>query len=466
MPNLFNSLRECFGFSQIITSQSLSTLIALLDMSSKFPIGVAIKYIPKFLLLTSFIFILLTSCTPINSPTQSEQTQNKNIIDLEINIPKNVKLESGNKEDKQDDYELNKEIIVLFSNQDDKQMIKQFINILELAIYKKNLTGTSLEIKFFNNEQELENIIMKTKKVGRVYIGPTKIEHTKVAKKHCNNQVIFFSFSSDTSLATRCIFLINFFPKNELEQLFLSLDNGSKVALLYPENNYGYNLNMIIDEIVNDSDAVLVNRASYKNDLSNVRDAIKELGKYDLRKYELERQKQILSKNNDQKSKLRLKKLNKFKTTNDYEFTHILLADYGLNLLQVAPLLPYYDIDPNIVQFLGTGVIDDNNFFIEPSLQGAIFPGVEKIKRLQLLDEYKDIYDENLLRISTLPYDLIGLINYLYSNNLKIKETYNLLNSNKIKFDGVDGKFYFKQNMIERNLDILQISNGSALKIN
>ena len=65
-----------------------------------------------------------------------------------------------------------------------------------------------------------------------------------------------------------------------------------------------------------------------------------------------------------------------------------------------------------------------------------------------------------------MPYDLIGLINYLYSNNLKIKETYNLLNSDNIKFDGIDGEFYFKQNMIERHLDILQISNGSALKIN
>ena len=31
---------------------------------------------------------------------------------------------------------------------------------------------------------------------------------------------------------------------------------------------------------------------------------------------------------------------------------------------------------------------------------------------------------------------------------------------------GVDGEFYFKDNMIERKLDILKISNGSAKKIN
>ena len=86
------------------------------------------------------------------------------------------------------------------------------------------------------------------------------------------------------------------FPKNELEELFKYLEKNSKVALLYPENNYGYLINSIIDNVIDKSDSVLINRSSYKNDLSNVRDAIKELGKYELRKYELERQKNIINK--------------------------------------------------------------------------------------------------------------------------------------------------------------------------
>ena len=158
--------------------------------------------------------------------------------------------------------------------------------------------------------------------------------------------------------------------------------------------------------------------------------------------------------------------MEKFKTTSDYEFTHILIADYGLNLLQVAPLLPYYDIDPNIVQFVGTGVIDDENFFIEPSLQGTIFPGVEINKRMDLINKYQKIYDENLMRISTLPYDLLGLLNFIYSRNFTVKETIELLNSSTIKFEGVDGEFYFKESKIERDLDILRISEGVAKKIN
>ena len=134
-------------------------------------------------------------------------------------------------------------------------------------------------------------------------------------------------------------------------------------------------------------------------------------------------------------------------------------------MLQVAPLLPYYDIDPNLVQFIGTGVMDDENFF-EPSLQGAIFPGIEIDKRLDLINQYQEIYEDKMMRISTLPYDLLGLLNYVFNKNMSYSETINLLNNSKTKFEGVDGEFYFKRNMIERNLSILKISNGKAIKLN
>ena len=321
-------------------------------------------------------------------------------------------------------------------------------------------------IHYFNNEKELENILLETATNGKIYIGPINKKYTRIAKNYCNKNVLFFSFSSKIKLAGDCIYLLNFFPKNELEELFNFLEKDSRVALLYPENDYGYLINSLIDDVVNNTNTVLVNRSSYKDDLSNVRDAIKELGKYELRKYELERQKKILSTKKDENSKKRLKKLQKFKTTTDYNFTHVLIADYGLNLLQVAPLLTYYDIDPNVVQFLSTGVIDDKVFFYEPSLQGALFPGIEKEKREELENQYKEIFDENLMRISTLPYDLIGLLNHVYSKKLSFQQMIKLLDNSSIKFDGVDGRFNFYNNTIKRDLDILKIDSGEAKKIN
>ena len=241
--------------------------------------------------------------------------------------------------------------------------------------------------------------------------------------------------------------------------------DNSKVALLYPENEYGFGINLIIDKIADQSNSIIVSRASYSPDLTNAPEAIKELGKYELRKYELNRQKKILANKKDTESKKRLIKLEKFTTTKDFDFTHIIIADYGLRLLQVAPLLPYYDIDPNIVQFVGTGAWDDQVFYDEPSLSGSIYPGIEYNKRQQLSDDYQSLYKERLIRTTTLAYDLIGLLDYLINNNYTNLTFYKMLQNKNVNFSGVDGKFYFLNNMIERDLQILQINNGDAKAI-
>ena len=107
----------------------------------------------------------------------------------------------------------------------------------------------------------------------------------------CSKGVLFFSFASNRKYAGECIYLINFFPEDDLITLFESFDSNSKIALLYPENSYGYYINSIIDPIATNSNSIIINRASYKEDLTNARNAIKELSKYELRKYELRKTK-------------------------------------------------------------------------------------------------------------------------------------------------------------------------------
>ena len=417
-----------------------------------------------------YIFIFIISCTPVNLSKQDpkifqENTPPKKLTDAK---PKNNTVEKIEYQEEitLNNTKLHNTIVALFAKDDELELTNQFLNTYELGIHNLGVKNVNLKIEYFENDKDLKNIIENNLSEGRVFLGPIQSKYVKDLNQYCKNDVIFFSFSSQSSFAKDCIYLLNFFPKNELTQLLLYLNEDAKVALLYPENEYGYLINKFIDDLIFESPAILVNRSSYRDDLSNVREAIKELGKYELRKYELNRQKQILLNKSDEKSKQRLKKLERFKTTSDYDFTHVLIADYGLNLLQVAPLLPFYDIDPNIVQFMGTGVIDDKSFFYEPSLQGAIFPGVPEISRKNLITEYTQIYEEEFLRVSTLPYDLIGLINFVYSKELSFDEVIRLLNNPNTQFDGIDGSFNFKNNIIERNLDILRIRNGEAIKIN
>ena len=354
------------------------------------------------------------------------------------------------------------EIEILLPELDNQNITRDFINAFELSIYKKNAQNIQLNINTYIDKTELDNIILQKSSPGKIFIGPLTSADTENIFTECSKGVLFFSFASDRKQAGNCVYLINFFPEDDLLALFNNFKANSKIVLLYPENNYGYYINSIIDPFATKSNSIIVNRASYKEDLSDARDAIKELSKYELRKYELERQKTILKAKNDEASKKALKKIERFETIGALDFSHLILPDYSVRLLQIAPLLPFYDIDPQKIQFVGTGVWDNEAFFSEPSLQGSIFPGVPQSERRQYFNDYYLKYREQPIRTITIPYDLIGILEYIINNKLNLKETHQLLNDKSISFDGIDGKFSFEKNIISRKLNVLKISNGKA----
>ncbi len=348
----------------------------------------------------------------------------------------------------------------------DENISRNLINSFELSIYKKEIKNIQLNINKYYNLGELKKLLDEKATLGKIFIGTFDSESTKLIKKYCNKKILLFSFTVDKNLSGECVFLINFFPKDDLESIFNHFPDGSKIALLYPENFYGFHINAIIDDVASKSKSIIVARASYKEDLSDAREAIKQLGKYELRKNELERQKDILKNKNDEISKRALNKIEKFETAGNVDFTHLILPDYSIRLLEIAPLLPFYDIDPKKVQFVGTGVWDDRAFFTEPTLQGAIFSGIEEIHRNEFFSDYTYVYNERPLRTATIPYDLVGVLSYLVNEGFSIQETSNFLNGENIKFDGIDGKFFFSNNVISRELNILEIQNGSVKKLN
>ncbi len=413
---------------------------------------------------------MLASCAPVNNITKDEN-KTQTVAPTETSHESNTEQKSETLEEKNlekklsvimPDKILQNNITIILSKKDRPEIINQFINVIELAVYQKEIQNISFSIMLYENKNELNDFLINQNLAGKVFIGPLNSLDSELLHQFCSKGAVFFSFSSTTALAKNCVFLVNFFPENELQTVFNFFPNNSKVALLYPENEYGFGINSIIDNIADQSNSIIINRASYKADLTNAPEAIKELGKYELRKYELNRQKKILANKNDKDSKRRLIKLEKFQTTKDFDFNHIIIADYGLRLLQVAPLLPYYDIDPNVVRFVGTGAWDDEVFYDEPSLSGSIYPGIELNNRQQLNDDYLNLYEESLLRISTLPYDLVGLLDYLINNDYTTSTIYETLQNSNIRFAGVDGNFYFSNNRINRELQVLQIKDGKA----
>ena len=470
MPNLFSNLRECLGFSQIMNSTFFRVSLARKLMSLRFPMGVDIIYKMFSRLFIHLLLTIIISCSPqnfvIKNTTTETNLQKNEIITLQKD---EVTMPTQEKEIISDSQKLNvaeitilNEVEVILPKNDNLNITKDFINAFELSLYQKNIKNLKLNVNQYSNEKELSKIILQKAKPGKIFIGPLTSKDTKNLIDECSKGVLFFSFASNRNYSGKCIYLINFFPEDDLITLFNSFDPNAKIALLYPENDYGHYINSIIDSIALKSGLIIINRASYKEDLSNAREAIKELSKYELRKYELDRQKKILRSKDDEISAKALKKIEKFETAGLVEFTHLLLPDYSIRLLQIAPLLPFYDVDPSKVQFVGTGVWDNEAFFNEPSLQGSIFPGVDRKKRSQFIYNYQKNYKSLPTRTITISYDLIGLLNYIIENKLSMEDTHKLLNDNNATFDGIDGRFSFKNNIISRELNILKIFKGRA----
>ena len=413
---------------------------------------------------------MLASCAPVNNNSDANKKSLKTEILSQVVGAKEQKVIIDNKKNQKkpnlsDQVKIQNNITIILSKNDDSKIVRQFLNTIELAVYNQNLKNIYFDIQLYENSNDLTRIIEGESLLGKIFIGPINTNDTELLKQYCNDGAVFFSFSSNKDFADDCVYLVNFFPDNEMRAVFNYFPDNSRIAFLYPENSYGFSINMIIDSIANKSNSVIVNRASYNENLSNAPDAIKELGKYELRKYELNRQKKILASKKDNESKKRLIKLEKFQTTQNFDFTHVIIADYGLRLLQVAPLLPYYDIDPNMVKFVGTGAWDDEVFYDEPSLSGAIYPGIEFKNREGLVKDYYKLYSEKLLRISTLPYDLVGLLDFVITKTENLNSLFELLNNNNLRFSGVDGSFYFLNNSIERDLQILKIDKGAVEQI-
>ena len=175
------------------------------------------------------LFIFLYSCTPVNY-TSTKETTSTNIKKTEtetkkeetdikiskqnLNIGLNTVLDKALLESN-----IQQNVTFIASTNDDKNILNQFVNVIELAVYEKKFKNLTFEIKYYENYQELKNFLNTTDKKGKIFIGPINSLDTEVVNYYCNKGSIFFSFSSNKKLANECTYLVNFFPDNELKEV-------------------------------------------------------------------------------------------------------------------------------------------------------------------------------------------------------------------------------------------------------
>lgn len=149
--------------------------------------------------------------------------------------------------------------------------------------------------------------------------------------------------------------------------------------------------------------------------------------------------------------------LGRFETFGALPYDAVLIPEGGVKLRSLAPLLPYFDVDPREIKFLGTGLWDDPVLGQEPPLIGGWYAAPHPRGWQKFAARYKSIYGHQPSRLATLAYDSISLAGALTALNAQNPFTRkNLTNPNG--FQGIDGIFRLTQEGLnERGLAVLEV---------
>ena len=140
----------------------------------------------------------------------------------------------------------------------------------------------------------------------------------------------------------------------------------------------------------------------------------------------------------------------------DFEAILIIARSFS-ELTNFVSILPYYDVDPNKVKFIGNSTWGKDLILKEPSMKNSYFSSLDLNARNKFEKEYKNLYKNNPHSLAALAYDLVGLISSL---NLEHRKITNEILHSDFGYLGINGWFRFNKNgRVERKPLIFHVGN-------
>ena len=219
-------------------------------------------------------------------------------------------------------------------------------------------------------------------------------------------------FSNDQRVAAPGRYIIGFMPEGEVDRVVdYAVDTGiRRFAALLPEGLYGDRVRSAYGDAVADSGARITAMESYPPNPDQVFEPVKRLGNYEERRKALRDEVRFLRSLNDDMTDEVANRLEAAEALEPVPFDAVIVPEGGELLRTVAPLLPYYEIDPNTVRILGTGLWNDPSILREPPLQNAWFAAPTPEKPDAFLARYADTYGQPAPRLATIAYDAMALV--------------------------------------------------------
>lgn len=282
---------------------------------------------------------------------------------------------------------------------------------------------------------------------ARLIIGPLLAGEVSAVKPMARAaNVAVLAFSTATQLAGDGTFLLSFLARQEVERIatFAHGKGVDRFAVLAPRSPYGEIAVEAMRAAAQADGATLAHVEYYDPAAQDVTPVVQHL----------------VGAKVDPATQRKLEKLAQAKGTPPPEppppldFDAVLLPEGGQRLKAVSPLLPYYDVDPEKVHFLGTGLWDDPTLGSEPALSGGWYAAPPPSARADFERRFAEIYRHAPPRLATLAYDATALAAVLSRNaDFSLAAL-----TNPSGFAGVDGIFRLRPDgLVQRGLAVLEV---------
>lgn len=279
-----------------------------------------------------------------------------------------------------------------------------------------------------------------------VILGPILAGNVRASSREARRtNTPLIAFSTDQTVAGDGTYLLSFPPEAEVARIvdYVSGTGATRFAYLGPDSAYGRRVKAAYADKVKANEGEITASESYQgNDISVMQSPAQRIAAFYA-------EGEAIAKANE--------------GTTPMSFETILLPEGGTALRSLAPLLPYYEVDPARVQFLGTSKWADPDTVREPALNGGIFAGPDKDTQQPFLDAYDRTYGETATTLASLAYDAVFMGAYVADGDPK--KRYDRA-ENTEGFYGVDGLVSFDADgKPERGLAVYQIRNGRFVVI-
>ena len=282
------------------------------------------------------------------------------------------------------------------------------------------------------------------KNLGESFLLSTQLALNEIGDKN----TIFISLSNKEPKISNNVINIGISLESQLKAIeqFLKKQKKNNTLILYPKNEY----EKFIDKKIKLLRLKNVKIFKYNPEPKVLTGELEKLTNYKQRKNKLEKRKKFLKRQNDEKSKIELKILDRLYTLGSVDFDSVIIIDFGNSLKSVLASLIFVDVDDKLVTFITVNQWFDESLFSANSVKNLFFPSVDMSQFKKYNENYYRTFSMKPDEITILSYDALGLIYYVWEKNSGISTISDFFIKEKIK--GKIGTFEFKDNKVSQQL--------------